>query len=113
MKISYTFNCNTAEQERLLQELKREIYRIETVPHTLIAVSLEKCRINLYKSGKLLIQGKRAKEWIEFVLEPNILQRIEIGYDEILDPKALEPHMGIDESGKRLFRTPRNCFCIH
>ena len=38
---------------------------------------------------------------IEFVLEPNILQRIEIGYDEILDPKALEPHMGIDEEWEK------------
>ena len=40
------------------------------------------------------------------MLEPNILQRIEIGYDEILDPKALEPHMGIDESGKGDFSDP-------
>ena len=106
MKISYTFNCNAAEQKRLLQELKKTSYRIETVPHTITAVSIDQCRINLYKSGKLLIQGKRAKEWIEFVLEPNILQRIEIGYDEILDPKALEPHMGIDESGKGDFFGP-------
>ena len=85
MKISYTFKCDTTEQKRLLQELKKSTYRPENVPHTVIAVSIEQCRINLYTSGKLLIQGKRAKEWIEFVLEPTILQRIEIGYDEILD----------------------------
>jgi ribonuclease HIII len=106
MKISYTFKCDTTEQKRLQQELKKSIYRSENVPHTVIAVSIEQCRINLYTSGKLLVQGKRAKEWIEFVLEPTILKRIEIGYDEILDPKSLEPHMGIDESGKGDFFGP-------
>ena len=89
-----------AEQEMVTAELSKTKYTSAVVPHTLMAASIDSCRINLYKSGKLLVQGKGAKDWVEFILEPNILKRVVIGYDEELDPQAFQPHMGIDESGK-------------
>ena len=100
MQNSYTFQMSEAEQEMVTAELSKTKYTSAVVPHTLMAASIDSCRINLYKSGKLLVQGKGAKDWVEFILEPNILKRVVIGYDEELDPQAFQPHMGIDESGK-------------
>jgi len=76
------------------------------VPHTSIAVKIPNCNINLYKSGKLLVQGKGAAEFVEFVLEPIVLQSVGLGYEETLNPELAEPHMGVDESGKGDFFGP-------
>ena len=62
---SFTFKLNQEQQQLLYHLLKGSKYHLETVPHTQIAVSIPDCRVNLYKSGKLLVQGKAAQEWIE------------------------------------------------
>ena len=66
--------------------------------------------ISLYKSGKLLIQGKGTEEFVLFTLEPDILKKAELGYENILNGKGKEepyiPHIGIDESGKGDFFGP-------
>ena len=58
------------------------------------------CRINLYDSGKLLIQGKGAHDWVLFTLEPSILKEALIGYEAMRNPEEYTPHIGVDESGK-------------
>ncbi len=103
---SFTFKLDEEQQEALSALLRNPKYLPESVPHTKIAVSIPDCRINLYKSGKLLIQGKGAQEWITFTLEPEILKEAIIGYEELQDPEAFNPHMGIDESGKGDFFGP-------
>ena len=66
--------------------------------------------ICLYNSGKLLIQGKGAEDFVLFTLEPEILKKAQLGYEDILNPKEKEepyiPHIGIDESGKGDFFGP-------
>ncbi|MBN2684169.1 MAG: ribonuclease HIII [Pontiellaceae bacterium] len=103
---SFTFKLNENQQHLLTEELKKPKYIETKVPHTIIAAAIADCRINLYKSGKLLIQGKAAQEWITFTLEPEILKEVVTGYEQVLDPEAFEPHMGIDESGKGDFFGP-------
>ncbi len=103
---SHTFKINEQQQIELKQLLGHSKYTPEKVPHTQIAVSIPNCRINLYNSGKLLIQGKAAEEWISFTLETEILKGIVLGYEELQDPEAFKPHMGIDESGKGDFFGP-------
>ncbi|NCC50096.1 MAG: ribonuclease HIII [Spartobacteria bacterium] len=105
-KKSYTFKLTTEQQEALAAHLAGGNYRPCTVPHTIIAVEAKDCKVNLYKSGKCLVQGKGAEDWVTFVLEPEILQDIRIGYDEVLSPEHSQPHMGIDESGKGDFFGP-------
>jgi ribonuclease HIII len=103
---SFTFKLDKPQQQavrKLLSDLK---YIPEEVPHTQTAVSIPDCRINLYTSGKLLVQGKAAKEWVEFTLEPEILKEARVGYEDFHDPEAFQPHMGIDESGKGDFFGP-------
>jgi ribonuclease HIII len=103
---SFSYKLNETQQRNLKRLLAHPKYRTETVPHTQIAVSLPDCRINLYNSGKLLVQGKAAQEWITFTLETEILMEATLGYEEFHDPEAFQPHMGIDESGKGDFFGP-------
>jgi len=103
---SFTFILKPEQQQQLIAQLSTGRYRLETVPYTIAAASLPDCRINLYKSGKCLIQGKGAEEWIQFTLEPDILGEARLGYDDIHDPESVQPHMGIDESGKGDFFGP-------
>jgi ribonuclease HIII len=103
---SFTFKLTSEQQQELLALLKNPKYGVEKVPYTQIAVAIADCRINLYTSGKLLVQGKAAREWITFTLEPDILKEAMVGYEDVQDPEAIQPHMGIDESGKGDFFGP-------
>lgn len=103
---SFTFKLDEEQQQALIRLLKSPKYLPATVPHTRIAASIPDCRINLYNSGKLLVQGKAAHEWITFTLETEILKEAVLGYEDFHDPEAIQPHMGIDESGKGDFFGP-------
>jgi len=103
---AFTYKLTAEQQQELLILLHNPKYRIEKVPYTQIAVAIPDCRINLYTSGKLLVQGKAAQEWITFTLEPEILKEAVVGYEDFHDPEAFQPHMGIDESGKGDFFGP-------
>ena len=105
-KNSYTYVLDKEQQEALKILLKMGNYRPKTVPHTVIAVEAQDCVVNLYKSGKCLVQGKGAEDFVLFFLEPNVLQSATVGYEEELNPELVAPHMGIDESGKGDFFGP-------
>ena len=103
---SFTFKLDEEQQTAVTRLLKQLKYIPENVPYTKTAVSLPDCRINLYNSGKLVVQGKGAKDWVTFTLEPEVLKEAVIGYEDVHDPEAFQPHMGIDESGKGDFFGP-------
>ena len=66
----------------------------------------DKVSLAMYKSGKLVIQGKGTTDFIQFYLEPVLLGEVKFGYEDILDPTRLEPRIGVDESGKGDFFGP-------
>jgi len=103
---SYSFKMSPAQQKKLTTILRTGNYLPVDVPHTSIAAEGNDCRINLYNSGKCLVQGKGSKEFVEFVLEPLVLLAVVTGYEDVLDPEMHSPHMGIDESGKGDFFGP-------
>ncbi len=92
--------------EKAAALLREGNYRLRKVPYTLAAAEGPDCQISVFTSGKCLVQGKGAYDWITFVLEPEVLGEARLGYEDQLDPKALEPHMGVDESGKGDFFGP-------
>jgi ribonuclease HIII len=65
-----------------------------------------KVSVQAYLSGKLVVNGKEARQFIEFTLEPEILGEARLGYDEVHHPEMFSPHLGIDESGKGDFFGP-------
>jgi len=75
-------------------------YRRIQVPYTTIAVETDEFNVSLYESGKCLVQGKGAKDFVAFVLEPQVLGHVGLGYEEKLNPEQYEAHVGVDESGK-------------
>jgi ribonuclease HIII len=103
---SFTIKLTSEQQTKLAALLRAPHYTPVEVPHTQIAADTGTCRINLYNSGKCLVQGKGAEEWITFTLEPAVLGEARIGYDAVHDPESVQPHMGIDESGKGDFFGP-------
>jgi ribonuclease HIII len=103
---SFTYKLTPEQVAVLTDILKHGNYKIVRVEHTTIAVEIPNCRVNMYKSGKCLVQGKEAEDFVTFVLEPFVLGQAGIGYEKVLNPEAYTPHMGVDESGKGDFFGP-------
>ncbi|MCX6995873.1 MAG: ribonuclease HIII [Kiritimatiellaeota bacterium] len=103
---SFTYALTADQQDRLQALLQAGNYRPLRMPHTRAAAEGPACNIALYTSGKCLVQGAGAADWVTFVLEPEILQEVRLGYEEVLHPEASTPHMGVDESGKGDFFGP-------
>ncbi|HEY3761955.1 MAG TPA: ribonuclease HIII [Verrucomicrobiae bacterium] len=97
----------TDEQASALDAaLRARDWKPRQVPYARFAYESPKCNIVFYESGKLVVQGKGTQEFIEFVLEPEILKEVKLGYETILNPELLKPRLGVDESGKGDFFGP-------
>ena len=96
---SHSYKLTEQQQADLEAVLRSGNYKPCKVPHTRIAVEGTDCRINLYNSGKLLIQGKGGSDFITFVLEPEVLKEAAFQQEEVDG----SPHMGVDERGKGTF----------
>ena len=103
---SLTFPLAPEQREKIRQIVANGNYRLREVPHAVLAAEGNKVQITLYNSGKLLVQGSGATEWVTFVLEPEVLGAAQLGYEDVLHPEAIAPHMGVDESGKGDFFGP-------
>jgi ribonuclease HIII len=86
--------------------LEARNYKFRTVPYARFAGDKDKTSVVFYDSGKLVVQGKGTQEFVEFLLEPEILQEARLGYEAVLNPELLLPRLGVDESGKGDFFGP-------
>lgn len=98
----------TSEQAAKLKAILLEDgYRFEPRPYTLYFAQKDKLTIAVYEKGpKAVLQGKGTEEFVRFRLEPEILGKAKLGYEEVLNPEMYSPHFGIDESGKGDFFGP-------
>ena len=103
---SYTCKLTDAQAAALKEWLQAHGYKFREVPYARFAAEKEKTNLVFYESGKLVIQGKGTQEFIEFVLEPEILKEARLGYEAVLNPELLLPRLGVDESGKGDFFGP-------
>jgi len=103
---TFSYKLTPAQQDALADILQFGNYRPTFVEYARVAVKTDSCNITLYNSGKCVIQGKGAEDFVLFVLEPHVLQGASLGYEDTLDPQASAPHMGVDESGKGDFFGP-------
>jgi ribonuclease HIII len=88
----------------LLKELS---FEFAERPYTLFFAQKNKLSVAVYEKGpKVLLQGKGIEEFVQFELEPKILEQAKLGYEEVHSPEMFEPHFGIDESGKGDFFGP-------
>jgi ribonuclease HIII len=98
---SHTAALTTLQAKKLRDLLVSMSFEFVEKEHTLYAAKKGKLSVSVYQKGpKVLIQGKDTREFIEFHLEPKILGKATLGYEEVHQPEMFEPHFGIDESGK-------------
>ncbi len=72
------------------------------VPHAVFKAVKNKTNAVLYASGKLVIQGAEAQDFVDFILEPEVMK--DLAFQE--RQSEFSPHAGMDESGKGDFFGP-------
>ncbi len=90
--------------EKLKQDLLSQDFSLSIPAYTLFQAKKKGLSVTLYTSGALTVQGKEKEEFIEFYLEPEILQNLSYTY-----PHAntdFSPRIGSDETGKGDFFGP-------
>ena len=102
----HTCKLTDEQASALLAALQARNWKPREVPYARFAFESDKTNIVFYESGKLVVQGRGTAEFVEFVLEPEILKQAKLGYETILNPELLLPRIGVDESGKGDFFGP-------
>jgi ribonuclease HIII len=102
----YTCKLDDAQAAALRAHCDAGGWKFREVPYARFAAEKDKVNVVFYESGKLVVQGKGTGEFIEFVLEPEILKQAKLGYEAVLNPDLLLPRIGVDESGKGDFFGP-------
>lgn len=103
---SYTCKLTEEQAAALKSSLDARHFTARTVPYARFAGEKDKTNVVFYESGKLVVQGKGTQEFVEFVLEPEVLKQAKLGYETVLNPELLLPRIGVDESGKGDFFGP-------
>jgi ribonuclease HIII len=103
---SYTCKLTDEQAKALDAALRARDWKPREVPYARFAYESPKANIVFYESGKLVVQGKGTQEFIEFVLEPEVLKQAKLGYETVLNPDLLLARIGVDESGKGDFFGP-------
>ena len=124
---TFSFPLDADARAALLEVLRGGAFRDVPVPAYAVAAGESpswRCNVVLYASGKCVVQGKGAREFVENVMEPTVLRRLvfvdaagaplpspaprsaaEAGAPA-LTAESLSPHVGVDESGKGDFLGP-------
>jgi ribonuclease HIII len=109
-------SCFTASVDiKLADKLKKDLlaqgFEMSQPPYTVFAAKKKGVSCALYDSGKLTVQGKEMDAFIEFYLEPEILQEFKFSHPEAhLDVKS---HIGMDEAGKGDFFGPLSIAAVY
>ncbi|MBI5272877.1 MAG: ribonuclease HIII [Chlamydiia bacterium] len=102
-------SCFTAKidlkiAEKLKSDLEAQGFTLSVIPHALFTAKKPGISCTLYESGSLVVQGKEMGPFIEFYLEPEILQVFHFSHPNAnLD---LTARIGMDEAGKGDFFGP-------
>lgn len=103
---SYTAKLNPDQAATLERLIKSEGYELRTVPYARFSGVKKDHNVTFYESGKLVVQGKGTRDFVEFLLEPLVLKEAKLGYETVLNPELIAPRIGVDESGKGDFFGP-------
>lgn len=95
----FVTTINPSQEKILLAYLKENGFELTKPAYTKFLAKKTNLSITLFESGKLVVQGKEAKDFIEYFLQPEVTH--DFGSEE-----HLFPHIGIDESGKGDFFGP-------
>lgn len=100
----YVAQLSKEQIKKLQYGLKERDFEFSTPEYTTFQARKEGISCTLYTSGKLVVQGKQASDFIEYFLEPEILETFDAAYGHLKIETT--PRIGIDESGKGDFFGP-------
>lgn len=103
---SYVCTVTEEQAELLRLLLDGRGWKFSEQPYARWKAVLEKTNVVAYNSGKLTVQGGGTEDFVTFLLEPEILHTFTFGYEEEPAEEAVDPHGGVDESGKGDFFGP-------
>ncbi len=110
MNRNFVFELTELEIEALRRLLDERGWELTEAPYMLFRARKEKTTVCVYTSGKLVAQGKGADEFVEFLLEPEILREKMFAASTTVatavPAEPFSPHAGMDESGKGDFFGP-------
>jgi len=96
---SYSCTLPARQMEELRTILQARSFNFSSPPHALFAAAQGEVTVAAYRSGKVLVQGKGTREFVEFILEPEVIKEARLGYEHLLEKYAGD-RIGVDESGK-------------
>ena len=76
---SYTCKLTDEQATALDAALRSRNWKSREVPYARFAYESDKTNVVFYESGKLVVQGRGTQEFIEFVLEPEVLKQARLG----------------------------------
>ncbi|HSX38638.1 MAG TPA: ribonuclease HIII [Chlamydiales bacterium] len=101
---SFSTKIDLKFADKLKNDLSKQGFTLSRPPYTVFSAKKPGISCTLYESGSLIVQGKQKDPFIEFYLEPEILQEFRYSHAEAhLDTT---PHIGMDEAGKGDFFGP-------
>jgi len=100
------FMLDASKVEKLTSDLVDQGFELTVLPHTFFSAKKKELSCTLYKSLKLVVQGKKSKEFIEFYLEPEVLGSFSHSIPETDTSLDTSAHIGVDEAGKGDFFGP-------
>ena len=105
---NFVYELTEKEISALRPLLESRGWTLSDAPYMVFRAKKEKTSVCVYTSGKLVVQGRDAQEFVEFLLEPEILRErmFEIKTAVPEESAPFSPHAGIDESGKGDFFGP-------
>ncbi len=107
-KKNYVFVLTETETARLKELLADRSWELSEAPYMTFKAKKEKTSVCAYTSGKLTVQGAGASDFVEFLLEPEILREkmFQVPAGDAAGAAPFAPHAGMDESGKGDFFGP-------
>lgn len=111
-KTIYTIKIDEAQMDQVKTWCDKRMWSFYEVEYAHFGFKGDGVNIVGYKSGKLVVQGKKTEDWVTYVLEAEITQTPQLGYDEVHHPEWFEHHAGLDESGKGDLFGPLVTACV-
>lgn len=105
----FVFVLTENETASLRTMLEERCWEFSNAPYMIFRAKKEKTVVCAYTSGKLVVQGAGASDFVEFLLEPEILREKMFQYHTASsgsEAVSFTPHAGMDESGKGDFFGP-------
>lgn len=102
--MTFTTKIDLKLAQKLQEDLKNQGFEFTFPSYTIFSAKKKGVTCTLYESGSLIVQGKEMKEFMEFYLEPEILQSFLYSHPEV--HTDMDPRIGMDESGKGDFFGP-------